>query len=163
VKYLAAFVIAVFVAGAAYTAGRTHAETKTTTVAVGVPAAVEKTRAAIVTAVKNRDADALRAIVGKQFAFTFGGEKDPIAYWNDLEEQGRHPYSTLAKILSLPYSLRQGLYVWPFAYGTPKGELTDYERGLLGPLAQRYAGEDYYGWRAGIKPDGTWSFYLAGD
>ncbi len=73
------------------------------------------------------------------------------------------PFETLARIMRLPYSLRQGLYVWPFAYGTPKGELTEYERGLLGGLAASYAGEDYYGWRSGIRPDGTWVFFVSGD
>jgi hypothetical protein len=38
-----------------------------------------------------------------------------------------------------------------------------YERGLLGPLVKSYVGGDYYGWRAGFRPDGTWIFFIAGD
>jgi hypothetical protein len=163
-RYVLAILGAAFLAGVAYTAGASKSETKTTTVVVGLPAPVARTRAALVQAVKARDADALRKLMpAGAFSFTFGSERDPIAYWNELEKKGQHPYTTLARILALPYSLRQGHYVWPFAYGTPKGELTPYERRLLGPLASSYVGEDYYGWRAGIKPDGSWSFYVAGD
>jgi hypothetical protein len=164
VKILAAFLAAAFAAGVAYQVGRSETDTRTTTVAVGIPAPVERTRAAILDAVDKRDADALRKLIdSRHFSFTFGAERDPIKFWNALEQEGQHPYTTLRTILGLPYTLSQGVYVWPFAYGLPKGELTAYERRLLGPLAGSYVGEDYYGWRAGIKPDGTWSFYVAGD
>lgn len=165
-RYVLAILGAAFLAGAAYQAGRGHQEVKTTTVVVGVPAKVEATRAAIVAAVKSHDADALRALARKgAFSYAVGGDSsgDPIAYWNGLEAKGRHPYAALQRILSLPPTLRQGHYVWPFAYGLPKSELTGYERGLLGDLTRSYAGDDYYGWRAGIKPDGTWQFFVEGD
>jgi len=99
------------------------------------------------------------------FAYSFGSavEGGAVAHWRDLESKGERPLETLARILELPYSLRQGLYVWPFAYGLPRGELTSYERNLLGPLVQSYAGDDYYGWRAGIRPDGMWQSFVAGD
>ena len=43
-------------------------------------------------------------------------------------------------------------------------ELTDYERELLGDLSvYSGAGSGYLGWRAGIEPDGTWRFFIAGD
>ena len=74
------------------------------------------------------------------------------------------PIEILARILELPYTLSSGTYVWPFAYDKAEDELTDYERELLGDLAvYSGAGSGYLGWRAGIEPDGTWRFFIAGD
>jgi hypothetical protein len=140
----------------------------TTTVADGtLPTAVETTRAAIAAAAEARDVGALRQLIPKAgFTYSYGGPYPggAIAYWEHLEKTSRErPFETLARIMRLPYSLRQGLYVWPFAYGTAKGELTEYERGLLGDLVTSYVGEDYYGWRSGIRPDGAWVFFVSGD
>lgn len=135
--------------------------------AAGLPAAVEQTRAAIARAARSRDFEALTNLVPHSgFTYTYGGpfEGGAVPYWLNLERTtSDRPFETLARILELPYSLRQGLYVWPFAYGTPRGELTTYERGLLGSLVNAYVSDDYYGWRAGIRPDGTWSFFVSGD
>jgi len=134
--------------------------------AVGLPAAVERTRGAVQHAAAARNYAALRRLVPRSgFTYSYGApaKGDAVAYWRRLEADGQRPLETLAKILELPYSLRQGLYVWPFAYGLPRGELTRYERILLGPLARSYAGDDYYGWRTGIRPDGRWRFFVAGD
>jgi hypothetical protein len=134
--------------------------------ASGLPAAVERTRVAILHAAAARDYPALRRLVPRSgFTYSYGapGNGGAVAYWRRLEATGARPLRTLATILKLPYSLRQGLYVWPFAYGLPRGELTRYERSLLGPLTRSYAGDDYYGWRAGIRPDGRWQFFVAGD
>jgi len=134
--------------------------------ATGLPAAVERTRAAVQRAAAAGDYAALRRLVPPSgFTYSYGApaEGDAVAYWRHLEASGQQPLHTLARVLELPYSLRQGLYVWPFAYGLPRAELTRYERTLLGPLVRSYAGNDYYGWRAGIRPDGTWQFFVAGD
>ena len=132
-----------------------------------IPAAVEATRVAIAQAADAHDATALtRLIPAKGFTYSYGGAYPggPGAYWEHLEmTSSQRPFETLARIMRLPYSLRQGHYVWPFAYGTPKNELTQYERGLLGDLAPSYVGQDYYGWRSGIRPDGTWAFFVSGD
>jgi hypothetical protein len=132
----------------------------------GLPGPVERTRAAIQRAATANDDVALRRLVPRSgFTYSYGGpvEGGAIAYWQSLEAMGDDPVGALARILELPYSLRQGVYVWPFAYGLPRTELTRYERRLLGPLVGSYAGDDYYGWRAGIRPDGTWIFFVAGD
>jgi hypothetical protein len=145
----------------------TSATTVTTAeAAAGLPAAVERSRAAIHDAAAAADYDALEELVRSDgFTYSYGApaEGGAVGYWRKLESQGERPLGTLARILELPYSLRQGLYVWPFAYGLPRVEMTPYERELLGPLARSYAGEDYYGWRAGIRPDGAWQFFVAGD
>lgn len=140
--------------------------TATRTAVPGLPAPVERTRAAVRKAATAHDSDALRDLIPDSgFTYSYGSptEGGAVAYWQRLEGTGERPLETLARILELPYSLRQGLYVWPFAYGLPRSELTAYERKLLGPLASSYVGNDYYGWRAGIRPDGTWQFFVAGD
>jgi hypothetical protein len=131
-----------------------------------LPAAVDRKRQAIAAAARARDVEALRKLIPPSgFTFTYGESGGgPIAYWQKLDQTSdERPFETLARILELPYSLRQGIYVWPFAYGLPKDEATAYERRLLGPLFDSYAGEDYYGWRAGIRPDGSWIFFVRGD
>lgn len=131
-----------------------------------LPPAVEETRAALLEAARSGDYEALRPLIGSQFAYTFGGpvEGGAIAYWQELERTtDERPLETLARVLELPYTLATGHYIWPFAYDKASNTLTEYERELLGPLADSYAGESYLGWRAGIRPNGDWAFYLAGD
>lgn len=140
-------------------------ETVTATEAVGLPEATAQTREAILEAAEAGDPDALAAIAGDAFRYTFGGpvEGGPAAYWRQLEEQGERPLETLAAILRMPYTLSSGIYVWPFAYDVTPAELTDHERELLGELADDFAPEGYLGWRAGIAPDGAWLYFVAGD
>lgn len=68
----------------------------------------------------------------------------------------------------MPYTLSRGVYFWPFAYDVAAlDQLTAYERELLAPLGPLETvfveGTGYLGWRAGIAPDGTWVFFVAGD
>ena len=146
----------------------TVTQTRTETVPPpGVPAAVGTTQARLLAAAETGDYEQLRPLIpAKGFAYSFGGDfaGGPIAYWKNVEQSsGQRPIEILASILKLPYTLNRGLYVWPFAYDKRKSDLTAHERGLLGPLAKSYVGEDYYGWRAGLKPDGSWVFFIAGD
>ena len=77
---------------------------------------------------------------------------------------GERTIDVLARILELPYTLYQGTYVWPFAYDKQEGELSAHERMLLGDLAGDFQPESgYLGWRAGIEPNGRWSFFIAGE
>ena len=154
--------------------------TETTTVTVtsteqaetGVPAAVAETRAALLEAAKTGDYEALRPLVpATGFEYTFGGpvEGGPIAYWKELERTSvERPLENLAKVLEMPYTLSRGIYVWPFAYDVADtGDLSPYEKELLAPLGPLdtlfVEGTGYLGWRAGIEPDGTWVFFVAGD
>jgi hypothetical protein len=102
-----------------------------------------------------------------EFRYTFG-ENVPggaLAFWRSIEEQtGTDPIDTLARVLRLPYVLSQGIFVWPFAYDKEPGEMSEYERSLLGDLlSEGESGVGYLGWRAGIRPDGRWIFFIAGD
>jgi hypothetical protein len=160
------------------TESQTSTETATETVTqtetapaepVGLPPAVAETHAALLEAAESGDYEALRPLLPDSgFSYTFGGgvPGGPIAYWQQLETQtGERPIEILARILRLPYTLSAGHYTWPFAYDKQEEELTAHERELLGDLANSYsgAGSGYLGWRAGIEPDGTWRFFIAGD
>ncbi len=159
----------------AVTVTETATETTTATsdtAETGLPAAVEETRAALLAAAETGDYDALRPLVpATGFEYTFGGpvEGGPIAYWQELERTSvERPLETLADVLRMPYTLSRGIYVWPFAYDiAERDEITAHERELLeplGPLDTLFVeGTGYLSWRAGIEPDGTWVFYVAGD
>jgi hypothetical protein len=131
-----------------------------------LPEAVEEKRAAILAAAVEGDVDAVAALADPdEFAYSFGGDVEggPAAYWRQLEASGEKPLEALAQILGMPYTLATGIYVWPFAYDKTPDTITDYERELLEPLETTFAGEGYLGWRAGIRPDGRWGFFVAGD
>ena len=147
----------------------------TTTVqaaSAGLPDAVEQTRAALAAAAKSGDYEALRPLVPETgFEYTFGSPVagGPIAYWRELEEQtDEEPLERLAQVLAMPYTLSRGIYFWPFAYDVAaRDDLTAHERELLAPLGPLESvfveGTGYLGWRAGIAPDGSWVFFVAGD
>ena len=136
----------------------------------GLPVAVEQTHTALLAAAEAHDEDALRGLIDPQsFRYTFG-ENVPggaIEFWRkEKERSGTDPIDALAKVLRLPYVLSQGIYVWPFAYDKEPGEMSEYERNLLrsaGLTSTDADGVGYLGWRAGIRPDGRWVFFVAGD
>ncbi len=153
----------------------TVATTETTTEPApdtGLPPEVEETRAALLTAAESGDYEMLRPLVpATGFEYTFGGpvEGGPIGYWQELERTTEErPLETLATGLRMPYTLSHGIYVWPFAYDVADaGDLSPHERTLLSSLGDLdtlfVPGTGYLGWRAGIEPDGTWVFFVAGD
>jgi hypothetical protein len=159
----------------------TETVTQTTTLTVttsqdapesGLPDAVEETRAALLAAAEAGEYEALRPLIPETgFEYTFGSPVDggPIAFWQELERTtDEEPLETLAKVLKMPYTLSRGIYFWPFAYDIAGVEdLTAHERELLAPLGPLETlfveGTGYLGWRAGIQPDGTWVFFVAGD
>jgi hypothetical protein len=154
------------------TSTRTSTETVTEQSASALPAPVEETRAALLAATEAGDYEALRPYVPETgFEYTFGGavEGGPIAYWQNLERTTpERPLETLATILKMPYVLSRGHYVWPWAYTVPSiADLSEHERRLLAPLGELdtmfVSGTGYLGWRTGIAPDGSWTFFIAGD
>jgi hypothetical protein len=134
----------------------------------GLPEPVAQTHAALLAAAEAHDEQALEGLIEpNEFRYTFG-ENVPggaLAFWRSTEEQtGTDPIDTLARVLRLPYVLSQGIFVWPFAYDKQPGEMSEYERSLLGDLLPEGQSEvGYLGWRAGIRPDGRWIFFIAGD
>lgn len=146
-------------------------ETLTDATASGLPAAVEETRLALLEAAQASDYEALADLAAPGFRYTFGGpvEGGPAAYWQELERSGQgRPAETLAQILELPHVLSRGYYDWPWAYTVADvADLSAHERALLVPLGGVdelfVPGTGYLGWRTGISPDGSWTFFVAGD
>ena len=136
----------------------------------GLPAGVLQTHAALVEAAKSGDYEQLRPLIPETgFTYTFGEpvQDGPIGTWRSLETP-RPVIEILAEILEMPYTLSRGYYVWPFAYDVASvKDLSAHEQELLeslGPLGTLFApGTGYLGWRAGIAPDGTWTFFVASD
>jgi hypothetical protein len=137
-----------------------------------LPPAVEETRSALAEAAESGDYEAIRELIPSGgFEYTFGGpvQGGPVAYWKEVERTtGDRPLRTLAAILKMPYVLAHGYYVWPFAYTAESpADLSPQELELLAPLGPPSTlfpeGIGYLGWRAGIAPDGTWTFFVAGD
>jgi hypothetical protein len=138
-----------------------------------LPEAVEETREALLDAAEDGDYDALRELIPADgFEYTFGSPVPggAVAYWQDVERTtDARPLEVLAEILRMPYMLSRGIYVWPWAYAVASlADLSPHERELLAPLGPLDTlfpapGSGYFGWRTGIEPDGTWSFFVAGD
>jgi hypothetical protein len=156
----------------AETVVETETETETAESGSGFPTAVETTRAALLEAAESGSYEALEALIpASGFTYTFGGpvEGGAVAYWQQLErETNEKPLETLAAVLRMPPVLTRGIYVWPWAYTVESAaDLSEHERELLAPLGPPsrlfVEGTGYLGWRAGIAPDGTWVFFVAGD
>jgi hypothetical protein len=135
---------------------------------IGVPAAVETKRAEILRAAEAKDYDGLARLADPNIKYTFGSPVPggPAAYWRKAARQGRQPLEALAAVLKLPYTLSRGLYVWPFAYDKTQDEITQYEATLLEKIPPgnvTVGPEGYLGWRAGIRPDGSWIYFVSGD
>jgi hypothetical protein len=131
-----------------------------------LPEPVAEKHAAILEAAQGGDIGDVAPLADRrEFTYTFGGEVagGPAGYWRSLRARGDDPLEALSDILQMPYTLANGIYVWPFAYDKTPEALTEHERELLEPLETTFAGDSYLGWRAGIRPDGRWVFFVAGD
>lgn len=138
----------------------------------GLPAEVARTRDALLEAATSGDYEALRPLIPETgFEYTFGSPVagGPIAFWQELERTtDARPLLRLGQVLRMPYTLSRGIYYWPFAFDVASvDDLTAHERELLAPLGplETVFGTDigYLGWRVGIRPDGEWVFFVAGD
>lgn len=135
------------------------------------PEVVEK-RAAIVSAAKSFDYERLETLLDrKHFSYSFGESGDPVGYWRRLEEEGHVPIlgDYLPVVFNAPYAREQDTFVWPSAHAKSPSKWTEADRQWLTNL---YTEEEirqfekagaYLGYRAGIRADGTWLFFVAGD
>jgi hypothetical protein len=137
-----------------------------------IPPPVAATRDRILDAAVAMDWAALRALIPERgFTFTYGGERDPIAYWQKLESRGHVPVigDILPMVLGTePASLRD-TYIWPAPAAEDPAEWDAHD---IDVLRQIHSEEDirlfqeiglYTGWRVGIERDGTWVFFVSGD
>jgi hypothetical protein len=137
-----------------------------------LPAAVEMTRAAITEAAGAHDYDALAALIPDSgFTFSYGAGDSAIEHWQDLEAAGETPLETMAGLLALRHTRAGDIYVWPWAYDRDPAKLTNAQKDALAAagaatreqLDQMGELGHYLGWRLGIRREGTWVFFVAGD
>ena len=137
-----------------------------------LPPVVAKKRDAIVAAARAFDYNRLETLLDrKNFSYSFGESGDPVGYWRRLEEEGEVPIlgDYLPVILGAPFAKRGDVYVWPSAYGKSPSIWTPADRQWLTNLYTEQEirtferGGDYLGWRVGIRNDGKWLFFVAGD
>jgi hypothetical protein len=137
-----------------------------------IPEAVLDTRQAILDAAQALDWGALRELIpDRGFTFSFGGHRDPIQYWRELESEGHVPVlgDILPTVLGTEPGRSRGVYIWP---SQAAEDPADWDEQDLEALRQIHTEEDirsfqeiglYVGWRVGIDRDGTWVFFVAGD
>lgn len=135
-----------------------------------LPPPVEAMRQHIVTAAVACDYDALARLAhekGEEFSFGFEEDKDVAAYWRKQEQAGQPVLAHLVKVLSLPSSHEESLYVWPSAYGAEAKDADWKALEALYPperIAElRKQPDGYTGFRVGIDASGDWMFALGGD
>ena len=138
----------------------------------GLPLAVAKTRAAIYRAAVAHDYKALRSLVDTEmFSYSFGESGDPIGYWREQEE-AEIPLlgDILTGVLHTRFGKTEDIFMWPSAAAKEPSEWTEADLDALRKagstdeeisLFEQYGG--YTGWRAGIRADGTWMFFVSGD
>ena len=145
----------------------------------GLPPAVEQTRRQIVELALACDFDGLETLAwreGQGFAYSFGTEESPAAFWRMLEEDPRVPRHTrrvtrlIVEMLNLPYCISEEgprtTYAWPSVHC---GNGTDQDWDALRPyygekaIDQMEGFGSYFGYRHGITADGDWIYFIAGD
>jgi hypothetical protein len=144
-----------------------------------LPVPVARTRARILEAARAGDLEKLLLVMQSNETlpvFSFGDEKDPIAFWkaNFPDSDGVEILATLIQILETGFvhvarGTPQDMYVWPYFAQTP---LKDLSREQKVELFRIVTGADYkemteFGaysfYRVGIAPDGVWHYFVAGE
>lgn len=139
----------------------------------GLPQAVAETREAIYRAAVGHDYKALRSLLDPEtFSYSLGEEGDPISYWR-RQEKSEIPVvgDTLPHILHTRFGQNEGIYVWPSATSKLPQDWT--EADIASMRDAGYTDRDikafeeqiggYAGWRVGIRADGTWLYFIAGE
>jgi hypothetical protein len=144
-----------------------------------LPVPVARMRERILQAARSGDLEKLLLVMQSNETlpvFSFGDEKDPIAFWkaNFPDSDGVEILATLIQILETGFvhvarGTPQDMYVWPYFAQTP---LKDLSREQKVELFGIVTGSDYkemtaFGaysfYRVGIAPDGVWHYFVAGE
>jgi len=144
-----------------------------------LPAPVARMRERILQAARSGNLEKLVLVMQSNETlpvFSFGNEKDPIAFWkaNFPDSDGVEILATLIQILETAFvhiarGTPQDMYVWPYFAQTP---LKDLSREQKVELFRIVTGADYkemteFGaysfYRVGIAPDGVWHYFVAGE
>lgn len=145
-----------------------------------LPPDVQRMRELIMEACRTGDPERLRPLLGlgdgaTQLSFGDVGD-DPISYLVEIsgDDRGQEILAILLEILDAGYvHLAAGtpgeIYVFPYFFGIPLGQLTDPQRVELfkivtaGDVEEMKIYGAYTFYRAGFAPDGRWLFFVAGD
>ena len=138
-----------------------------------------QTRQRILDAAKTGDIKKVAAVMQQNEmmpVFSFGGDKDPVEFWQSSypDSDGVEALAILIEILEMPFvhvdkGTAQEMFVWPYFYSIPLKSLTPEQKVELFRLV---TGTDwremsdfgaYIFFRIGISPDGVWHFFVAGD
>ncbi len=145
-----------------------------------LPQSVRRMRELILTAAKSGELEKLRDLVGigeTATTLSIGGlEGDPIEFLKEAsgDEDGYEILAILIEVLEAGYvHLDPGsddeLYVWPYFFAYPLDKLGPKQKVELyrvltaGDVEDSRSFGGYVFYRVGIKPDGSWSFFVAGD
>ena len=137
-------------------------------------------RELILVAAATGEIEKLRDLVGigeTATTLSIGGlEGDPIDFLKEAsgDDDGYEILAILTEVLEAGY-VRLGageddeLYVWPYFFAWPMDKLSPPQKVELyrvltaGDVEDSRSFGGYVFYRVGIKPDGSWSFFVAGD
>jgi hypothetical protein len=138
----------------------------------GLPTAVAEKREAIYKAAVQQDYETLATLLDPEtFNYSFGDSGDPIGYWR-RQEKAEIPLlgDILPGVLHTRFGRNEDIYVWPSAAAKEASEWT--EADVQSMRDAGYTDDDiasfeqfggYTGWRAGIRSDGPWLYFISGD
>jgi hypothetical protein len=138
----------------------------------GLPEVVEAKRQAIYKAAQSRDYDKLAALTSTPFHYSFGGpiEGGFAAYLKlAAETERKSAFDVIPILLKLDYAKQGNLYVWPEVFVKTAAEWTSEDSAQMRELLtleeiegyRKFGSYAYY--RLGIREDGEWVYYIAGD
>lgn len=142
-----------------------------------LPEAVRKKREAILAAARSGDISKVAALIKDNGAtISFTGESEAAEFWKKTfpDSEGLEALATLIEILEMPFvqidkGTPQEMFVWPYFHAVQLDKLTPEQRVELFRLVTAYDFREmqkfgsYNFFRAGIAPDGSWRFFVAGD
>ena len=145
-----------------------------------LPEAVRAARERILKAAHTGDIEEMRVVIEANDeitpAFSFGDDLDPIAYWKQISRdgEGREILAQLVRVFSSGFvrmdeGTKDELIIWPYHFAYPLDALTPRQKVelfmLVNPDDAKTMEQSggYFGYRAGISPDGIWQFFVDGD
>lgn len=145
-----------------------------------LPAPVRRMRQLMLEAARKGDIEALRGLLGigeTATALSIGGlEGDPIEFLKETsgDNEGFEILAILLEVLEAGFvhidaGTENEIYIWPYFFAWPFEKLTPpmkvelYRILTAGDVQDSTDFGGYIFYRVGIKPDGRWDFFVAGD
>ncbi len=145
-----------------------------------LPDAVRATHSKLVTAAKLGNVEALRELIGTgetATSLSIGGlEGDPIAFLKETsgDDDGYELLAILQEVLEAGFvhvdaGTENEMFIWPYFFTWPFEKLTPPMKVELFRILTAGDVQDstdfggYIFYRIGIRPDGKWEFFVAGD